>query len=372
MINTDPRRGLPSASAAGQFAACPASVAMQRMMPDLRTDEEREWAASGDRIHKWLEGKEAVNLSAEELDVAERCLRDRDEIISTLAGQGVFKAGDVVTVFVEQRLWWPGTPGGLRALGTPPRTSGQADYINIQGLTALVCDYKTSYGDQPASADNLQLRTLAVLAWRNYGVTSVHVAIIQPLTGKPVVCHYDLAALEASERQLDHNLKRAEDPNAPAIAGPHCRFCRAKLNCHASLAMLKEVAETKLPITLEGAELSALLDKITVADMVGKAAKALAKDRLAADIASVPGYGLESSGSMSEINDVAAVHAGLVTAGYLDTPTFLTCIKIVKGDAEKAIALFKSVKLSVAKECFKAVAEPHTTRTEKAKSLVKL
>ena len=365
MPTKDPRGGMPSASAIGQVEACPASQRLQRGLTDLRNDDEREWAASGDRIHKWLEGKELVNLDADELDVAERCLRDRDEIISTLAGQGTFVTGEPIQVFTETRIWWP--RAGKR------RTSGQADFTQVQGSVALVVDYKTSYGDQPASADNLQLRTLAVLTWRKHpGVTDVHVAIIQPLVGKPVVCHYDLAALEASERQLDHILTLADDGDAKPVAGHHCRFCRAKLTCPAALAVVDQVAAVPKNVELTGPQLAALLDKVAVAGMVGEAAKTLAKTRLAADIASVPGYGLESSGSTSTIDDVAAVHAGLVSAGYLDTPTFLTCIKIVKGDAEKAIALFKKVKLSVAKDCFKTVAEPHTTTKEKAKSLVKL
>ena len=357
---SDQRKGLPSASGAGQWSLCPASPRKQRNLPDIRTSEEAEWAASGDRIHLYLEDSSLVTLDATELDVADRCLIQREEVVTQIL------EGRPATAHLEKRLWWPSAED--------PRTSGQADYVLIADSKAfaVVLDYKTSYGDQAESSDNRQLRTLAVLAWRNYGVQSVYVAIIQPLTGNPVVCHYDTDALEASERQLDHDLARTDDKDAVPVAGPvQCRFCRAKLICPASRAMVADVSALD-PDALDvtGEELAALLDKCAVAGMVAESAKSLAKTRITADAEAVPGWCLEPTGDSSAIDDVGAVHSGLVASGYITTEVFIRdCIKIVKGDTEKAIAAHGTLKLSEAKLRFKEVAEPFTTKTPKAPSL---
>lgn len=356
---SDIRKGLPSASGYGQWGVCHAAPRLQRNATASRSEEEREWGASGDRIHAWLAGQPA-NLSVEELHVAELCKHQREDEVRKIAD------GRYGTEVIEQRIWWPSMED--------PRTSGQADYVFMSRARdfAIIVDYKTSYGDHAIAPDNKQLRALAVMAWRTYNVQSIYVLIVQPLTGKPVVALYDLSLLEAAEREMDFHLTLTESPDSEPISGPHCRFCSAKLICPAALACL-EALQTAPALDANGLTIALLLDQAAVAEMVIKDVRTRAKDALAENSSSIPGWGLEDTGSTSEISNVGEVHAGLVAGGYLTTTVFVRdCIKIVKGDTEKAIAAHTGGKLADAKAAFKKVAEPFTTYKPKAKALKQL
>ena len=63
-MNTDTRRGLPSASAMDRLEACPASFHASKDLPDSSSED----AESGTRIHKALETGDTSELSPDELE----------------------------------------------------------------------------------------------------------------------------------------------------------------------------------------------------------------------------------------------------------------------------------------------------------------
>ena len=81
-MNTDPRRGLPSASAMDRLEACPASFHASKRLPDSSSED----AESGTRIHKALGTGDTSELSPDELDTFEMCLDQRQQIVEARYG----------------------------------------------------------------------------------------------------------------------------------------------------------------------------------------------------------------------------------------------------------------------------------------------
>ena len=358
---SDERQGLPSASYLPQIALCSASWRMQRHLADTRSAAEKAWAESGDRIHRWLnDGSPA--LTPEELDVAERCLAERHELIVRAFGPEL--ADDNTLIIKERRLWFP-------AQGDP-RCSGQTDYTEMRGEVGLVIDYKTNRGDHDESDSNLQLRTLAVIARRNYPqLKRIFVALIQPLIGRPVLCEYREADLRAAERQLIAHLNLADRDDLPPVFGPRqCRFCKAKLVCQAVHAAWDDLAAMQR-IGL-GEDLGRVLDQAGVVKPAIKAAEEFARACLEKDASLVPGYRLKHSAGNRVVSDPQGLFATLTGAGLLDQNVFIQkCVSVGIGATEAALAEHNHIKLAEAKRTFQELAEPFVTLKPKAPSLEK-
>jgi len=245
----DERRGVPSASGMDRLHNCPASFEMERHAPP---EEHREDAASGTRIHAVLAGLAAPDtLSAAEIETHDICQAQAEQVVNDWAAAGC----DPVILY-EQRI-------GITQLGTAMdvtpkskarfRFTGQADMIIVDGDRALVIDYKTGRGDTPVAQDNPQLAALSVLVYLRYTVTSVRVAIVQPWAGKPTVSDYSERALQLAHSWLIASLNAAETATPDdALAGDHCKWCKAKAICDTfKNAAIREV-EVIEPATIAG------------------------------------------------------------------------------------------------------------------------
>ena len=110
--------------------------------------------------------------------------------------------------------------------------------LSADGKTALVLDYK--FGSVPVSVENnAQLLSYAASACADPstadmfdGVDNVVIAIIQPRK-KGVTFTQTLAVEEVAEfrKKYYKAVVLADEPNAPVIPGPHCRFCPAAPYC---------------------------------------------------------------------------------------------------------------------------------------------
>ena len=227
-MNTDPRKGLPSASAFERLVECPPSHQMAFGLDDT----ESAVAASGTRIHAVLAGEaEMSTLSADEEQTHDMCKAQADDLIVQYISNpevltlkevrlGLTQFGKVVVVKDGARI----------AL----RFTGQADVIIIDGTFALILDYKTGRGDTAAAVDNHQLMALAALVSMYRPIETAAVAIIQPWAGKPTVAHYDTEALMLAQNTMISTLSKAEtSTSADAVAGDHCKWCKAKMHCAA-------------------------------------------------------------------------------------------------------------------------------------------
>lgn len=248
-MNTDPRHGLPSASAFERLMACPPSHAMSLGMDDT----ESAAATAGTRIHAVLAGEADVStLSVDEEQTHDMCKAQADEIVAQYISNP-----DVVTM-KEVRL-------GLTQFGKVVvvkdgarialRFTGQADVIIIDGTFALILDYKTGRGDTAAAVDNAQLMALAALVSLYRPIETAAVAIIQPWAGNPTVAHYDTEALRLAEKTLISTLNMAELATpSDAVAGDHCKWCKAKMSCIAFQEATWDVTEVIQPDTIAGTD----------------------------------------------------------------------------------------------------------------------
>jgi len=223
---TDPRHGLPSASAFERLSACPPSHQMSLGMEDT----ESAAAASGTLIHAVLAGEaEMSTLSSDEEQTHDMCKAQADDLIAQYISNpevltlkevrlGLTQFGKVVVVKDGARI----------AL----RFTGQADMIIIDGTFALILDYKTGRGTTADAVDNHQLMALAALVSMYRQIETAAVAIIQPWAGKPTVAHYDSEALMLAQNAVISTLSKAEtSTSADAVAGDHCKWCSAKPVC---------------------------------------------------------------------------------------------------------------------------------------------
>jgi len=246
---SDPRQGLPSASGLYRLRNCPGSYAMGReaiarnMTPPDGSDD----AASGTRIHRWLETESAEDWNAlnyAEQQTAALCQSQARRLLADFAK----RHGEITWTGREKRLAINAFGIVLDAASSLNRIgSGQADLIAQAGDNLLVIDYKTGRGDITPADANDQLRGLAALASHiNRG--SVEVAIVAPMIGQPTVAVFDREALKAAKAWLVRTWLNAPHATETA-AGDWCQYCPARLIC---TAYATHNAQTLAPLTQDG------------------------------------------------------------------------------------------------------------------------
>jgi hypothetical protein len=229
---TDERYNAPSASAMRRIANCPPSHKLAQQYIDPGSAE----ASTGDKIHKavelWGQHGATDDLSVEELETAEMCIDQRNELLDAWIGDGDYQ------VFLERRLIM--APIG-KVMDAEPQAgpvkvifSGKADFVAVTGDRALVVDYKTLHGDHDHAAENDQLRSLAVLVHRRHKVDSVRVAIVQPRKGRPTVADFDAEALVSAHVLVGEVLRNERDSTPDQVnAGDWCHYCPHRIKCSA-------------------------------------------------------------------------------------------------------------------------------------------
>jgi len=242
---TDERYGVPSASGMRRIANCPPSFKLGQLYPDPVSF----YATTGDKIHaaleRWGEHGSEDGLSIEDIQTAEMCIDQRNELLDNWIGDE-----QNYQVYKETRLVM--TPLGRvfddsAELKVKVVFSGKADFVAVFGEGALVVDYKTLHGDHDHAAVNDQLRALAVLVAERHKATQVRVAIVQPWKGKPTVADYNEQALKDAAQWLDLSLKReAKSKPEDAKPGDWCKFCPARVNCEAFTRPALATAETAI------------------------------------------------------------------------------------------------------------------------------
>jgi hypothetical protein len=251
---SDPRRGLPSASSLHRLVNCPGSfrAAKEAIAKGMTPPDDSDDAASGTRIHKWLEtesDEDWAALSYDEQRTATLCQSQARWLLADFAK----RHGEVTWETREQRCAINAFGITFDADNINPRMlmprigSGQADLIARAGETLLVIDYKTGRGDIPPSDANDQLRGLAALTSYLHR-TSVEVVIVAPLVGQPTVAAFDLDSLRAAKAWLVRTWLAAPDATETK-AGDWCQYCPARLVCATYAA---HNAATLAPLTQDG------------------------------------------------------------------------------------------------------------------------
>ena len=214
MSNYDDDRGsVPSASGVYRIAHCPGSFLYERLFREAGEKYDGEF------MHEVIVGDspfEDCTLSQKEVILKGR--RQRQEIIDVTIG-----SYNTAESLREQRLWLHDGP--------TPLLSGRFDEWLVNGKSALLTDFKFGWLEVTPADMNLQLRTLAVLAWKKFGIEDIFAAIIPPRLGIPTVVRYDLKTLEQSEVEVRGHAKKSLIPGQKKCAGDWCNYCKGRHVC---------------------------------------------------------------------------------------------------------------------------------------------
>lgn len=286
----DERLDLPSASKIESYFLCPGKYLAENGIPDESSGED---ADRGTRIHDFLSNPLKIYedaLDSEEKEVAYMCAEQARQVIREWNSDHV-----PYSIEYEKRIW-------LKNAELDKILSGKADALMIAGDRALIIDYKTGRNGSVESARNEQLRTLALLLFfDNISIKNIRVAIIQPLVSKtPEVCDYSGDDINESYIRLMGLLTNIEYPRSIRRAGERqCKYCKAKMTCpEANQALIIP----KLSNEVSAIQISDLLDRAAVADIMVNAIRAKAKEMAISGV-QIPNYQLKEGNEIRIIKN---------------------------------------------------------------------
>lgn len=307
---TDERKKLPSASGLERLKLCRGSYNLESKFKEIEVSEVAE---TGTLIHDCLAGVvDPIVLNESDLWTYEKCREYEEEMVRKFFDFQPDRIKAAVR-HSEQRLY-------LHDESNELATSGQVDvmYIDKETGACLVIDYKTGWKAVTDPAKNMQLRAYAVLAWKNYGVKSVRVGVVQP-NCRPITadCDYTEEDLQKAYQQVLRILREAKEPDAPLTPGAkQCEYCKAKSFCPAlaehALSQTDQFKRAVEIILVSGAEmdqreqllpsneLADLLDNIGVLTKWADSLKGEAKLRIRSG-REVKGYGLVEPAAKREV-----------------------------------------------------------------------
>jgi hypothetical protein len=253
----DPRQGLMSASAIDRRWHCAGSESAERDLPELKVEEVTE---TGNRIHESLYSGED-----EELELSEREIKNRIVELENFAvaeWKEFFGIVEIKHTIRETRCW-------IRDEKLNQIASAQPDvfYIGISsgGIPyALVINYKTGFAKQTPSERNWQCRT-EVLAVKSEYPEVQHVRggiIASRLYSKLDTTDYTIDDINKTAREIQMIIWRSQQPDAPRVPGPHCRWCKARGICTESATMAM--------VTAKGLEMRRMANSMDVANFISK------------------------------------------------------------------------------------------------------
>ncbi len=226
MSNYDDDRGsVPSASGVYRIAHCPGSFLYEQLFREAGEQYDGEF------MHEVIVGDSPFEeCTLDQKEVILKARRQRQEVIMATIGNY-----DTVKSLREERLWLHDGP--------KPLLSGRFDEWLVNRRMALLTDFKFGWLEVTPADMNLQLRTLAVLAWKEFGVEDIFAAIIPPRMGVPTVVRYDLNTLKQAEEEVRGYAKKALIPEQKKCAGDWCDYCKGRHVCAESWAKggVKEV-----------------------------------------------------------------------------------------------------------------------------------
>lgn len=250
-------------SSSHRWMKCPGSVEAERGLPNPDSEHSKEGTAA----HALAEVAFQRNRPTSQWlgDTIEGVVVDAEMVEHTQTYVDALRdyAEGAEIVRVEDRL-------DLSPLRPPAPMHGTSDAWFFYPATGLlrVVDLKYGKGVVVEAEGNPQLRYYALMAWvgmaKQFGrpkanlVREVEVVVIQPRAfhadGPIRAERFPLSDLKAFGNELLVAAKATTQPNAPRVAGEHCRFCRAKLACGEFRGRALAVAQVEFDDVVEGDE----------------------------------------------------------------------------------------------------------------------
>lgn len=321
----DEREGLPSASSAHRYAACPGSFLLEKQFA-LAPEPVSEAANLGNRVHAWLAGEE-ITLNDEEQQIANRLKTLEESVFSA-----VFPDAKSVRIIREQRIWCSDDYGR--------KWSGKADVIYIHKGEALIIDYKTGRGPVEDCKANLQLRALAVLAWWEFKINRVTVCILQPYSRTELsLCSYYEDDLYAAEKEICDLMDKIQMPNQPRVPSEKaCRYCKGRSACPEAVGEVTSIVarvNEAVMAQVSPEKMAAFLDQLPAIEATIDALKETARTMIETGTG-VPGWRIGEGKSRETITNPQEVFGRFLGAGGKHEE-FMACVSITKTKLKAAL-----------------------------------
>lgn len=237
------------ASGAHRWIACPGSVQLSRGRPTYDNEHSRRGTVAHHVIEKCLkEGLKAkvfLGTTIDGIEVDEQLI------------EGVQTFLDAVSPILKipGALSWPERKFSLAKLNPPGAMFGTSDLpILVPSMRKLyVFDYKNGY-EVVEAIGNKQLRYYALGAVLDLeeelgklDIDEIILTIVQPNGFHPagVVRSDHISYLELLDfaGELIDAARKTLEPDAPLVAGPHCKYCPASAICPAQRDYTQETAQ---------------------------------------------------------------------------------------------------------------------------------
>lgn len=361
---SDPERlGFPSASNMERYQKCPASFLRARGLPVIPPED----FTNAGTIGHWLRAIEAPDEMIDEFAP--------DDATAWAVKEAKKREWEIIQppahVERETRMW--GILGGVPF-------SGKADAIGIyafgDSVIVNIVDNKLGRNEVAPSPTNLQLRSLAVLAWLRYDASAVGVDIIHPWSKQQPRCLYQGSDLQQAKDEIERILLTITRWNTPVVPGEdQCRYCPARRQCPEFMSaglsvvapMPKHIDPTKraweaAAAAMPGAKLAEYLTRLPMAKAAVKAIEAEAKARLKAGVV-VDGYELSKPKVLTPITKPETVWARTNALG-VPVESFMGAVEVKKGKLEAVLKTATGQKGKALKATLETVLDGCTTPKE--------
>jgi hypothetical protein len=311
MINK-PKHATHGPSSSARWFACPGSINAEAAMPGM--DNSSPAAVAGTAAH------EALELALKSGKLITESLADFPEMVEVAsAALHEVEERSIGAKLVASEVQLAPFPG-------IPEVWGTADAVIVRERELEVIDLKTGIGI--IEADAPQLKIYSLLAREAFGSRpdGVVTTIVQPAArhddGPVRSYRYSNPDLDDFAMELRRRVVVTQRPDAPRVAGGHCKFCKAAPTCEALKAHVFAGFHVVTPAEqAEDAELAELLDSAEPVTGWAKAVKDEALRR-ALDGHSIPGWKLvRRRGRRVWADEEAAVNT-LMRAGLSPTDLF--------------------------------------------------
>lgn len=251
-----------SASSSSRWLACPPSARIAAAYPDRSSS----YAEEGTRAHALAEEALILYMAIGEDDVRGVPTLDAMDSVTAEMIEAVQKYVDIciekivaarsaspdAQILVEQRLDFS---------DWAPEGFGTGDMVIVSDGSLEVVDLKYGEGVPVSAEGNTQMRLYAlgaVAAFQMlYAFDEVHMTIVQPRRDSVTSDCLSVDDLLAWGDSIRDTARLAYAGKGAFCAGPHCRFCPARMRCR-TLAdyMLEEIQEERMPENLTDAEIA--------------------------------------------------------------------------------------------------------------------
>lgn len=227
-----------SASASHRWLTCTPSVRLEEQFADTTST----FAQEGTLAHEIAELKlrkhfvepmsqstftRRLNKFKKEELYQEEMLKHTDAYLEYLQGITIGMSA-LPYVAVEKRISYD---------AFAPEGFGTVDCLIIGGDTLYITDFKYGKGVPVSAEDNPQMKLYALGAYLEYSflypIKNVKLAIIQPRLDSISEFELSIEELLAWGESIKPIAQKAFDGEGDYVPGEHCKFCRAKSQCHA-------------------------------------------------------------------------------------------------------------------------------------------